>query len=212
DLRALDRDAVQPGDAAAQHRHRLDPDAGHRRNCGEKAGELTGLDVDDEIGRGALGEAGVDRGGEVAFDQRHRGEYAEPDAERHDRAPGRPRLASARRRIGRAAIRRTRASRRAAAATAPPSRRKAAKAAAMPATYHSAVARSAAVATTRPASPTAASAVAATAAGAGRRGAGAIASRNSAPGTIRPTAASGISEKASVASNPAAAASARASG
>ena len=47
-------------------------------------GELVGLDVDIEIGRGALGQTLADLGREIALHQRDRDHDAETDAERDD--------------------------------------------------------------------------------------------------------------------------------
>ncbi len=67
--RLFDRNPVQPGDAAAHHRHLVE--AGARRAVHDllEPGELVGLDVDkEEAGRRGR-QPGFDLAGEVAFDQ-----------------------------------------------------------------------------------------------------------------------------------------------
>ena len=93
DRRVLDRDAVEAGDAAAQHRH-----LGRTGDCGTartrllEPGELVGLDVDKKISGRVLGEPVLDLEREIAFDESQRAHHAEPDAERqHDPRGRRPR-------------------------------------------------------------------------------------------------------------------------
>ena len=84
DRRRLDRRAVETGNAAAQHRHLLETRPGGRAHNVFEAGELIGLDVDEEIGRRMLGEARLDLGPQIAFDQHHRHQHAQAEAKRED--------------------------------------------------------------------------------------------------------------------------------
>ena len=85
DRRLFDRYSVQPGDAAAHHRHLVEARAGHGAHDLGEAGELVGLDIDEEKG-GRLGrEPVVDLAREIALDERDGDQHREPDAERqHD--------------------------------------------------------------------------------------------------------------------------------
>ena len=83
--RRFDRYAVQPGDAAAQHRHLVEAGARRRPHKRFEAGKLVRLDIDEEEA-GRLGrQAAFDLAGKIALDQRDRDEHGQADAEgQHD--------------------------------------------------------------------------------------------------------------------------------
>src|SRR6185503_1291228 len=90
----LDRHAVDAGDARHHHRHRLDGGGAFAFQQRLDAGPLIGLHVDEEGGRRPLRQLGLERGGEVALDERghQHHENAEPHRdERRQRVARRPR-------------------------------------------------------------------------------------------------------------------------
>ena len=85
DRRVFDRHAVQPGDAAAHHRHLIEPRPGAGAHQRIEAGELIGLDVDEEKGRGLGRHFRLDLMGKIGLDERDGDQHGKPDPEReHD--------------------------------------------------------------------------------------------------------------------------------
>ncbi len=77
--------AVDPGEDAAQHRRiLLSGDTGNPGKTGAEAFDLVGLDVDEEVGWGDVGQVAGDGAPQVPVDLAHGGEDRKPEAERQD--------------------------------------------------------------------------------------------------------------------------------
>ena len=80
---------VQPSDAAAHHRHLIEPRAGGGAHQRIKASELIGLDVDEEKRRRLGRHFGLDLMRKIGLDERDGDQHGKPDPEREDDLCGR---------------------------------------------------------------------------------------------------------------------------